>query len=337
MWKDLNSRSHKTDLMDILKLKCSDIEPGYNPRKNFKIDELKKSIKRDKQLVPICVRKGKQKKWQIVSGEKRWKACSELKIDVEAIPRELTDEQAANIAYIDNEDREDFTVIEKAQHMAHMRDAFGYTVREMEEKYNESKSSLGELLQISTLPDLSAQADNLSAKHLYQISKLVSRKDLISVFEEGFAKKIDKWTPAEHKQFETELKARQEEQIKMAIMASEQEWTVAETERNVKNKLYSFNARDDQIKASEKEKIKIAVKSLNEGIGKITDAVVYATDGFKSFKNAMSFFSEELFERIPQKDKEDILSELDDLEEELSKLDIKETKEDIRWFRKKIN
>lgn len=61
--------------------------------------------------------------------------------------------------------------------MAFMRDAFGYSAQDMADKYEESKAMVIELWQIATLPDSVAQATSLSPKHLYQISKLVSRKN----------------------------------------------------------------------------------------------------------------------------------------------------------------
>ena len=103
----------------IVYLKIHDIMPNENqPRKTFdeeKIGELADSIKEHGIIQPIVVRK-KDKGYEIVAGERRWRAAIKAELtEVPCLIRELDDEQNMLIAIIENMQREDLNPIEEAE------------------------------------------------------------------------------------------------------------------------------------------------------------------------------------------------------------------------------
>ena len=101
-------------------IRLSDIEPNRNqPRKNFDetaISALAESIREHGLLQPILVRPLPLGNYQIVAGERRWRAARMLGLsEVPVIVRELSDIEAAQIALIENLQREDLNPIEEAK------------------------------------------------------------------------------------------------------------------------------------------------------------------------------------------------------------------------------
>ena len=324
--------------MKIKEINTDDIRKGYNPRLSFNIEKLKESIKTIGLLEPVILREIDSKKphFEMISGEQRWEVFKQLKKKtIPAMIRKLTDEEASHIAYIDNEERKDFTPYERALHFAKMRDDFQLSKRALASKYNNSDGRIGEYWMIATIP-YGPKMDHLSMQVLYQISKLVNQNKLIEILEEAFKKKEDKWNDKQRKEFNDEFKARQEKQIELGIQASEREWTVAETERQVKNQLYLFNEKDEYIKKSARQKLTQAISQFREGIDKITNSVVRSVDGFKAFKGVIGLFPPEILEQISEKDNKILIDELDTLESELNQLNIKDINADINWFRKNL-
>ena len=110
------------DLQDsdsVVELKITEVEPNQNqPRKSFdpeKLALLAESIKEHGLIQPIVVTKGKNGFYTIVAGERRWRAAK--KAGLETIPvmiHDYTDQTVAEIALIENLQREDLNPIEEA-------------------------------------------------------------------------------------------------------------------------------------------------------------------------------------------------------------------------------
>ena len=112
-------------------ININDIKPNKDqPRKTFdeeKIGELAESIKEHGLIQPVVLRKS-GKGYEIVAGERRWRACRKAGLkEIPCIIKELTDEENMLIAIIENMQREDLNPIEEAEGISQMVTVFGMT------------------------------------------------------------------------------------------------------------------------------------------------------------------------------------------------------------------
>jgi ParB family chromosome partitioning protein len=128
------------------------IVPDPNqPRKNFdenKLKELAESIKQSGQLNPILVRPIGDK-YQIVHGERRYRACQLLGLKtIRAEVRKLDDNQVLEIQLVENLQREDLNPIEEAETYQRMIDDLGYTHEEIGKKIGKSREYVTNKLRL---------------------------------------------------------------------------------------------------------------------------------------------------------------------------------------------
>ncbi len=142
-----------------------------NPRKSFaeaELQDLTKSIGEKGLLQPIIVRSvndGGEKQYEIVAGERRWRAAQKAGLhDVPVIIREFSDNEAFEIALIENIQRADLDPIEEAQGYRQLMNRFEYTQERMAESLGKSRSHIANMLRLLKLPE-SIQA-KLSAGEL---------------------------------------------------------------------------------------------------------------------------------------------------------------------------
>lgn len=154
-------------------LRLSDISPDKNqPRKHFDdtaLAELADSIAQHGVLQPIVVRPLPAGDYTIVAGERRWRAArlAGLK-EVPAIVKDLTDEQAMELALIENLQREDLDPVEEARGYRQLMERCGYTQEAAAAKLGKSRPAVANSLRLLNLPEkvLSyLQAGKLSAGH----------------------------------------------------------------------------------------------------------------------------------------------------------------------------
>ena len=167
-------------------IKIHDIMPNVNqPRKIFneeKIEELADSIKQHGIIQPIVVRQ-KGKGYEIVAGERRWRAA--IKANLPQVPcliRELDDEQNMLIAIIENMQREDLNPIEEAEGLHQMTQTFGMTQEQVSKSVGKSRPYITNSLRLLKLPEYireSISEGNLSAAH---------GRTLVTVIDEGARK-----------------------------------------------------------------------------------------------------------------------------------------------------
>lgn len=126
------------------------------PRRQFDDDaiaELAQSIKARGLLQPILVRPMGRDDYQIVAGERRWRAAQKAKLhDVPVIVRELTDEEAAEIALIENVQRVDLNPIEEAEAYRRLVEGYGRTQDEIAKAVGKSRSHVANMLRLLNLP-----------------------------------------------------------------------------------------------------------------------------------------------------------------------------------------
>ena len=147
---EVNDSSQKT-------LRISDIEPNKSqPRTVFDeeaISTLADSIKEHGLLQPILVRPYKGG-YQIVAGERRWRACRLLGMtEIPAVVSEMTDIEVAQAAIVENLQRENLNPIEEAEGFKELADKYNMTQEEIAQKVGRSRSAITNALRLLTLPD----------------------------------------------------------------------------------------------------------------------------------------------------------------------------------------
>lgn len=131
--------------------------PGiYQPRKNFNketLAELASSIKENGIIQPITVRKRKEGGYEIIAGERRWRAAQSAGLhEVPAIIKNISDRDALQIALIENIQREDLDPIEEAESYQRLIEEFSLSQQEAAEKVGKERSSVANALRLLGLP-----------------------------------------------------------------------------------------------------------------------------------------------------------------------------------------
>ena len=159
------------------------IRPGrLNPRKDFREEELAEladSIRQKGLVQPIVVRPDAANGgYEIVAGERRWRAAQRAGLHrVPVIVRELGDQEALELAIIENVQRTDLNAIEEATGYRELMERFGYTQDRLAEEIGKSRSHLANTLRLLKLPDsvqVLVQQGRLTAGHA---RALVGRAD----------------------------------------------------------------------------------------------------------------------------------------------------------------
>ena len=141
-----------------VKLKLSEIEPNKNqPRKTFDeeaLAELSHSIELHGVLQPLVVRPMPDGSYQLVAGERRWRASRMAGLtEVPVVIKELTDAQVAEIALVENLQREDLDPIEEALGYKELAEKFDYTQEEISNLVGASRPAIANALRLLTLPE----------------------------------------------------------------------------------------------------------------------------------------------------------------------------------------
>lgn len=139
----------------VHKIKVIDIEPNADqPRRTFNnesIEELAESIKRYGVIQPIIVTK-KGDYYQIIAGERRWRASKKAGIDeIPCIIREDTERKNKEIALIENIQREDLNPIEKARSFKQLMEEYGMKQQELADTIGISRSALANSVRLLNL------------------------------------------------------------------------------------------------------------------------------------------------------------------------------------------
>ena len=152
-----------------VKLKLSEIEPNKNqPRKNFDeeaLSELAHSIELHGVIQPLLVRPMIDGSYQLVAGERRWRASRMAGLtEVPVVIKELTDAQVAEVALVENLQREDLDPIEEALGYKELAEKYDYTQEEISNLVGSSRPAIANALRLLSLPQ--------------EIIKMVSQKEL---------------------------------------------------------------------------------------------------------------------------------------------------------------
>lgn len=143
---------------DIVMVKVDDFETNpHQPRLEFdekSIQELAQSIKSLGLIQPIVARKTGDGHYQIISGERRWRACKSLGMElVPAYVRDASDESMLEMAIVENLQREDLDPIEIAMSFRSLMDECKLTQEEMADKLGSKRASVANYLRLLKLSD----------------------------------------------------------------------------------------------------------------------------------------------------------------------------------------
>lgn len=142
----------------VNKLRIMEIEPNRDqPRKDFdekSLSELAESIEQHGVLQPLVVRPLTNGGYQLVAGERRWRAARIAGLtEVPVVIKELTDEEVIEIAMIENLQREDLNPLEEALGYRYMMDELNITQEQAAEKVGKSRPAVANAIRLLRLPD----------------------------------------------------------------------------------------------------------------------------------------------------------------------------------------
>ena len=152
-----------TDEKGVVTLRLSEIEPNRNqPRTSFDEDaltELADSIQKHGLIQPIVVRPTSSGVYQIVAGERRWRACRMADLqEVPVVIKELDDQRYYEVALIENLQREDLNAVEEAQGYKTLIDVYSLTQEQVAESVGKSRSTVTNALRLLNLNEDSLEA-----------------------------------------------------------------------------------------------------------------------------------------------------------------------------------
>lgn len=129
----------------------------YQPRRDIDpqtLDELAQSIRSQGLMQPIVVRAIGEGRYEIIAGERRWRACQLAGMErIPALVRELSDEAAMAMALIENIQRENLNPVEESAALQRLQQEFHLTQQQIAELVGRSRAAIANLLRLTGLPD----------------------------------------------------------------------------------------------------------------------------------------------------------------------------------------
>lgn len=264
----------------VVLLPVESIMPNrFQPRRDFdpeKLQELAESIKEHGVVQPVIVRKDGNK-YEIVAGERRWRACRLLGMDrLPAIIKDYDNKELTEIALIENIQRQDLNALEEASAYQLLVDEFGYTQEQLAKRIGKSRSSVANTLRLLLLEKKvqeMLQSGLLSAGHARALLGL-----------EGSAQ-----VAAAEKVVEKDLTVRQTEVLVKRIIQEEaaaqaengeeeenkEEDAFNEILQNVEESLMEVLGTQVRIKSRDKEKGRIEIEYYGqEELERIIDLII---------------------------------------------------------------
>ena len=192
----IDNSIENTTAASAVKLKLTDIEPNKGqPRKHFDetaLSELAQSIEKHGVIQPLLVRPLSDGSYQLVAGERRWRAARMAGLtEVPVVIRDLSEEDAMALSLIENLQREDLDPIEEAEGYRALMETCGITQEEAAARVGKSRPAVANLMRLLALPkdvrDM-VSAGTLSAGHARALLPLADDA-LIAQFAKEIAEK----------------------------------------------------------------------------------------------------------------------------------------------------
>ena len=154
----MQEEAAKVDTRELQHLPLDLIQRGkYQPRRDMDpqaLEELAQSIKNHGVMQPIVVRPVSGGRFEIIAGERRWRASQQAGLEkVPALVREVPDEAAIAMALIENIQREDLNPIEEAVALQRLQQEFQLTQQQVADAVGKSRVSISNLLRLIALPE----------------------------------------------------------------------------------------------------------------------------------------------------------------------------------------
>lgn len=151
--EDVGRSDHQTR---VIQVPIERIQPSsIQPRSRFdqeNIEELAQSIRETGILQPLIVRPEKDDKYQLIAGERRWRAAGLAQLErLPVVVRDVTDEEAVIFALVENIQREDLNVVDQADAYARLNDEFGLTHDEIGRMLGKARASITNALRLREL------------------------------------------------------------------------------------------------------------------------------------------------------------------------------------------
>ncbi len=172
---------------EVVQLEVNKIVPNrFQPRTIFdeeKIKELAQTIRTHGMIQPIIVRKIDDGNYELIAGERRWRAVTLLEWEhIPAIIRDLTDTETASIALIENLQREELTAIEEAKAYSQLLEMHSLTQEALAQRLGKNQSTIANKLRLLKLPEPVQDAlmkKEITERHARALIKLkVEQKQL---------------------------------------------------------------------------------------------------------------------------------------------------------------
>ena len=181
----------KGDKMKVVQIPLSMIRTNpQQPRKIFTAEELEEltgSIREYGVLQPLLVKKGENRTFTLIAGERRFRAAGRAGLErVPVIIKDLEEKEAALIALVENVQREDLNFLEEAKAYQKLMEDFDLTQGEIAKKVNKQQSTISNKIRILTLPEDVQEmilANKLTERHARALLKLSDGSDRKRVLE----------------------------------------------------------------------------------------------------------------------------------------------------------
>ncbi len=154
----MQEQAVQADARELQHLPLDLIQRGkYQPRRDIDpvtLEELAQSIKAQGVMQPIVVRPIGGGRYEIIAGERRWRASQQAGLEkIPAMVRDIPDEAAIAMALIENIQREDLNPIEEAMALQRLQQEFQLTQQQVADAVGKSRVTVSNLLRLIALPD----------------------------------------------------------------------------------------------------------------------------------------------------------------------------------------
>ncbi len=231
------SENETEDKNEIVSLKISQIEPNRKqPRRSFddeELAELAESISTHGVLQPILVRPQIFGGYQIVAGERRYRASRLAGLtEIPAIIRELSDSETMQIALIENLQRSDLSPLEEAAGYRALIDDFGFSQEDVARTVGKSRPAIANMLRLLNLPDEikpMLTENQLSAGHARALLVIEDKEKMIAAAKKAVDEDLNvRETESLVKKLTDDKPAPKREQTKVPVIYKEVELTLAQ-------------------------------------------------------------------------------------------------------------
>lgn len=234
-------------LEEVLNIAIEKIVPNrYQPRTVFdddKIEELARTIHTHGVIQPIIIRKMDDEKYEIIAGERRFRAMTKLKwAEVPAIIRNLSDKETASIALIENLQREELTAIEEAVAYQKLLKLHELTQEALAQRLGKGQSTVANKLRLLKLPQ--------------EVQEAIMKKELSERHARALMAIKEKET-----------------QLELMNMSIEKHWNVKQLEEKV-NEIINPPVKNDKKDKSKRKvvsrDIRIALNTIKQSLSMVT-------------------------------------------------------------------